>query len=346
MKLLDADLNMENLYLKKDAKTGLIAIIAIHNTKMGPALGGCRFVPYPSVDAAMLDAIKLATAMTYKSTMAGLPLGGGKSVIISHSGISDRKKLFEVFGHFVDELNGLYITASDSGTNEEDMRVIATRTTHVTSINKRNETNDDTAYMTAAGLVKAMEAAVHFKLGKSQLEGVRVAIQGLGSVGYILAQMLLAKGAELSVCDVNQTLLEQVNRKIKVKTVAVDQIMQIEADVFSPCALGGIIDYAAIAKINAPIICGAANNQLAEAAIDEVLFKKGILFVPDYIANAGGVICAAAQAGVISKEVSYQKVDNIYASVMNILQTSADLAIPTSALANSLAEKQFMSEQA
>ncbi len=342
MKLLHTDLAVENVYIKQDIKTGLIGIVVLHNTKNGPALGGCRFVSYPSVDAAVLDAINLATAMTYKSSMAGLPLGGGKSVVIAHPGIKDRNQLFESFGEFVEELNGRYITASDSGTNEEDMHVIATKTKHVTSINKRKENNDSTAYMTASGVVKAIEAAVQFKLNKNKLDGVHIAIQGVGSVGFLLTQMLVEKGAKITICDINEKLVHQISHTFGVNSVSLDHIAKIECDIFSPCALGGIVNQSMIETLKAPIICGAANNQLADKSIDEILHQKNILYVPDYVANAGGVICAAAQAGVISKESSYQKVDYIYDSVLNILNLSLDSRRPTYAVANHLAEQLFL----
>lgn len=342
MKLFNEELHMENLYLKQDEKTGLIAIIAVHNTKMGPALGGCRFVRYSSVDDAMIDAMRLAKAMTYKSSMAGLPLGGGKSVIVLHPGISDRTKLFESFGEFVESLKGKYITASDSGTSEEDMRIVATRTHYVTSINKSNEKLDDTAFMTATGLVKAIEAAVARKLEKENLKDVHIAIQGMGSVGYLVTNMLLEKGAKITICDTNQKLIAERTKNIPVKIVDPAEITAVECDVFSPCALGGIINQSFLKMNKAPIICGAANNQLQDPAVGEALFKQDVLFVPDYVANAGGVICAAAQAGVISKEDSHQKVNNIYNSVSKIIEMSADLKLPPYVIANDLAEATFL----
>lgn len=342
MKLFNADLDVKNLYIKRDESTGLIAIIALHNLKNGPALGGCRFVSYMSVDDAIADALKLAKAMTYKSAMAGLPLGGGKSVIISHDGIKDRQKLFESFGEFVDQLKGEYITASDSGSNEGDMRIIATKTKHVTSINRHSDHADDTAFMTSCGVVKAIEAAVQSKLGKPDLNGIHVAIQGIGSVGFLLMNMLLEKGAVITITDKDQQVLAERTKGLNVKTVAPEQITEVACDVFSPCALGGILSPSVIAKINAPIVCGAANNQLQALECSDLLKQRNILYIPDYVANAGGVICAAAQAGVITREDSHQKVDGIYALVKKVIDRAKEIDLSTQLVANQLAEERFM----
>ena len=341
MKFLNTDFEMEDLHIKQDLATGMIAIIAIHNLNNGPALGGCRFVSYPSVDAAILDAMKLARAMTYKSAMAGLPLGGGKAVIISHPGITDRKKLLEVYGDFVNSLNGKYITASDSGTNEDDMKIVATRTRFVTSINKRSDLTDDTAAMTAAGMMRAIEAAVYYRFNKNDLQDIHVAIQGVGSVGNRLAKLLLEKGARLTITDKNKNALEACARELSATVVEPEKILEVPCDILSPCALGGVIHEGVIDNVKAAIICGAANNQLQSIQDGETLRTKNILYVPDYVANAGGVICAAAQAGVITKEDSYQKVSDIYQSVLEVLNTSNELALSTDIVANKIAEERF-----
>jgi len=341
MKFLDAELDVKNLHIKQDAATGLIAIVALHNLTNGPALGGCRFVSYATVDDAIRDAMRLARAMTYKSAMAGLPLGGGKSVIISHPGIKDKTKLFEQFGDFVDSLGGQYITASDSGTSEAEMRIVATRTKYVTSINKSSESLDDTAYMTSTGLVRAMEAAVAYRLNKDSLSGVRVAIQGAGNVGYLVAQMLLEKGANVVITDKNTELLAKRADELAIDTADPEAITEMDCDIFSPCALGGVINTATIQKLKAPIICGAANNQLHDTAAGEQLYESNILYIPDYVANAGGVICAAAQAGTITKDESWHKTQNIYDSVTNVVSLSREMKKPTNLVANYLAEQKF-----
>lgn len=341
MKLLNAELDVKNLYIKQDAATGLIALIAIHNTTNGPALGGCRFVNYATVDDAISDVTRLARAMTYKSAMAGLPLGGGKSVIISHPGIKDKQKIFEQFGDFVETLNGEYITASDSGTSEAEMKIVATRTKHVTSINKSSESLDDTAYMTSVGLVRAMEAAVAYRLNKDSLSGVRVAIQGAGNVGYLVAKMLLEKGANVVITDKNEALLAARASELSIDTTVPDAIAEMDCDIFAPCALGGVMNNATITKLKAPIVCGAANNQLQDQAAGEQLHASNILYIPDYVANAGGVICAAAQAGTISKDESWNKMLDIYESVTNIVSLSKEMQKPTHFVANYLAEQKF-----
>ena len=278
-----------------------------------------RFVPYSSIDDAVLDAMKLARAMTYKSAMAGLPLGGGKAVIIHRPEIKDRSKLFEAYGDFVNSLNGKYITACDSGTIEEDMRIVATRTPFVTSINKSNEESDDTVAMTAIGMLRAIEAAVAYRYQKDNLDGIHVAIQGVGSVGFKLAKLLLEKGARLSLADKNKEILLTRAKELSANMVEPDKITEIECDIFSPCAFGGVLNESSIRTMKAAIICGAANNQLQTKTDSETLRQKNILYVPDYVANAGGVICAAAQAGVITKEESCQKVMDIYHSVLKVL---------------------------
>lgn len=341
MNLFNNDFYVQNLHIHQDAETGMIAIIALHNLNNGPALGGCRFVSYNTVDEAVMDAMNLAKAMTYKSAMAGLPLGGGKAVIIARPEIKDRKKLFEVFGDFVNTLNGSYITASDSGTNEEDMRIVSTRTRYVTSINRSNQLTDDTAAMTASGMLKAIEAAVKFRFKSDSLDGVRVAIQGVGSVGFRLGRLLAEKGARLILTDKNEDLLSSTARELSADTVNPDEIAAVDCDIFSPCALGGVVNEATIKHMKAAIVCGAANNQLQSIKDNELLEKKNILYVPDYVANAGGVICAAAQAGVITKEESYSKVKNIYYSVLEILKASTESAIPSQLVANAMAEKRF-----
>ena len=341
MKLFDADFFMQNLHVHQDAETGMIAIIALHNLNNGPALGGCRFVSYNTIDEAIIDAMKLARAMTYKSAMAGLPLGGGKAVIINRPEIKDRKRLFEAFGEFVDTLNGRYITASDSGTNEDDMRIVSTRTSHVTSINKSNELTDDTAAMTASGMMYAIEAAVKFRYQKASLDGIHVAIQGVGSVGFRLGKLLREKGARLTLTDKDQALLANCARELSANMVNPDEITSVDCDIFSPCALGGVVTAKVIHDMKAAIICGAANNQLQTQLDNDLFKKKNILYVPDYVANAGGVICAAAQAGVITKEESYSKVKSIYDSVLEVLKQSYEAAIPSHLVANEIAEKRF-----
>lgn len=341
MNFLNKEFDIKNLFIKQDKASGLIAMIAIHNTKNGPALGGCRFVHYANIDDAVNDVIRLAKAMTYKSAISGLPLGGGKSVIISHPGISDRQTLFEQFGEFVESLRGEYITASDSGTSEADMKIVATKTNYVTSINKRSDLTDDTAFMTATGVIRAMEAAVLYKLGKESLNGLHVAIQGVGSVGYLITKMLLERNARVTITDKNQTLVNRYQNELAIHAVNINDISELSCDVFAPCALGGILNSSVISKIKAPIVCGAANNQLEAFEDGDELFKRNILFIPDYVANAGGVICAAAQAGVISKEDSYSKVTGIYDSVMKIIDLSNKEKQPTHKIANSLAEQYF-----
>lgn len=342
MKLFNAPLKIENLIIKQNPSVGMTAIIAIHSLKRGPALGGCRFVSYDSVDAAMMDAMKLAEAMTYKSAMADLPLGGGKSVIINHANIRDRAVLFRYFGEMVDSLNGQYITATDSGTTEEDMKIVANKTKHVTSISKTKTAQDDTASMTANGVLRAIQAAVKHKFKRDDLEGIHVAIQGVGSVGYLLSKLLIAQGAKLTIGDKNQQALARCQAEFAANVVNADHITSVACDVFAPCALGGVIHSDMIGYLNTPIVCGAANNQLRHAEDGELLRQKGILYLPDYVVNAGGLICAAAQSAIISMQDSIDKVNAIYDSALEILNAAQHLQLATNVVANQLAEARFV----
>lgn len=341
MQLLNTPVELENLYIKNNNSLGFVSIIAIHNTKNGPALGGCRYVNYSSVDDAIKDAMNLAKAMTYKSAMAGLPLGGGKAVILSYAKNTDRAKLFGAFGDFVNELKGEYITASDSGTTENDMRIIAEHTKYVTSISNPEGIYYDTADMTANGVLRAIEAAVHYKIAGDSLNGIRVAIQGIGKVGLLLAKKLKDKGAKLILTDINQDISEKCAQNLQALSVHPEEINEVECEVFSPCALGGVINVATAEKLKASIICGAANNQLSSNEVGAQLLERKILYVPDYVVNAGGVICAAAQSGIISRNALLEKIDNIYNSVIQICKVSDQKSLPTHVVANKLAEGKF-----
>ncbi len=328
----------EDIYMHNDKDIGCLFIVAVHNTKNGPALGGCRYVQYDSVDSALKDAMRLSRAMTYKSAMAGLPLGGGKAVILQHSQQADRKLIFQSFGNFINTLNGQYITASDSGTNEEDMKIIAQSTPFVTSIGSAASKTDNTAEMTALGVLNGIKAATHYRMAKSSLKDMVILIQGVGSVGSILARNLSALGAKLILTDKNHNLAKKVAHEVGAKVVDVQYATQTECDIFSPCALGGVLNQDSINKLNCKIICGAANNQLAAEEDDYALFNRDILYIPDYAVNSGGVICAAAQYGVMPKSEISPKMNNIYNSVLKICEISKQQRLPTYRVANELIE--------
>src|SRR6478672_9567419 len=247
-----------------DKSTGLKAIVAIHDSRLGPALGGCRFIEYDTDEDAVIDALRLARGMTYKAALAGLAHGGGKSVIIRPKGRFDRVALFRAFGEFLEDLRGHYITAEDSGTGLEDMEVIRSVTRNVTGVDPAHGGSGDPSPFTALGVRRGIEAAAKFKLGKASLEGVHVVVQGVGHVGYYLCMELHASGAKLTVADVDALKAERAVRDFGAKTVPIDQIFNVECDVFAPCALGAGLNDQTIPTLRTPIVAGAANNQLAE----------------------------------------------------------------------------------
>jgi leucine dehydrogenase len=284
---------LQELHIKVDPETGLRAIIAIHNTNLGPSLGGCRCVEYPDVGSAFYDAIRLAEGMSYKAAIMNLPLGGGKSVLLKPKEIKDRKAYFKAFGRFVQALNGRYITAEDSGTTAQDMDAIFEETSYVTGLSKGTldpNSSDDPSPYTALGTFLGIEATVAQQFGHKDFSKLHVAIQGVGSVGFKVAKHLHERGARLSVTDTNQAQLERCKTEFNATIVPTDQIHAVDCDVYAPCAYGAIINHRSIPEIKAKVIAGCANNQLETPAHGKILQEKGILYAPDYVINAGGLI--------------------------------------------------------
>lgn len=327
-----------DLHFKVDPETGMKAIIAIHSTKLGPALGGCRFIEYPNTAAALNDAMRLARGMSYKAASVNLPLGGGKSVIIKPKGPFNRTGYMHKFGEFIQELNGRYITALDSGTLLSDMDIIAEHTDYVASLSKYN---GDPSPSTAKGVLRGIQAAVAFKLGKDNLKGIHVAIQGLGHVGYLLAKHLRELGATLTVADISPAVVELAVKELGAKTVSTDAIHKVPCDVFAPCALGAIINDITISQLQTTIIAGAANNQLAHSFHGKKLHDKGILFAADYVINAGGLIFAAAKYLHTPEEKINDQIDGIYTSLTEIFTRSAKDNLPASEIADTLAKEKL-----
>lgn len=325
-----------DVHFKVNPKTGLRAIIAIHNTKLGPALGGCRFLEYPNTGAALYDVMRLARGMSYKSACAGLPLGGGKSVILKPKHIADKRAFFESFGEFVQELGGRYITADDSGTGVEEMDAILERTSYVAS---GSRFEGEPSPYTAFGVKHGIDAAVLFKLGKASLENVHVAIQGVGKVGYFLAERLAKAGARLTVADVNEASCEKAKKELGATVVSIKDIHQVECDVYAPCALGASLNDHTIPQIKASIVAGAANNQLAHHQHGVTLFERGILYAPDYIINAGGVIHCAYQYDATMVENREKQIARIYDTLLTIFERSAAEAKSTDQVADCMAEE-------
>ena len=329
------------VHFKRDKATGLQAIIAVHDSRLGPALGGCRFLHYDRDEDAVIDALRLARGMTYKAALAGLAHGGGKSVIIRPKQHFDRVALFHAFGKFIDDLRGHYITAEDSGTGLEDMEVIRTVTKHVTGVDVSHGGSGDPSPFTALGVRRGIEACVELKLGKKSLEGVHVAVQGVGHVGYHLCKELHAQGAKLSVADVDPLKAERAHREFGAAIVPLDEIFGIACDVLAPCALGSALNDKTIPQIKAKIVAGAANNQLAEPRHGDDLHARGILYAPDYAINAGGLVNVAQEVLGYDADKARAKTMQIFDTIKDISERSAKLGSPTYRIADIMVEEKL-----
>jgi leucine dehydrogenase len=280
---------LEALHLAHDPATGLKAIIAIHNTRLGAALGGCRYLAYPDDDSAIRDAIRLAQGMSYKAALAGLEQGGGKAVIIRPPHVDNRGALFEAFGRMIESLGGRYITAVDSGTSSADMDCIAQQTNHVTSTTAAG----DPSPHTAMGVYAGIRATALARLGSDDLQGLRVALQGLGNVGYALAEQLAADGVELFVSDLDPGRVQLAVEQLGAHPVSSEELFSTPCDILSPCGLGGVLNSQTVSELHCAAVAGAANNQLASAGVADELEARGILYAPDYVINSGGLIYVA-----------------------------------------------------
>lgn len=280
---------VQTLHLVVDPETGLKAVIAIHSSQKGPALGGCRYLSYPDEQSAIEDAIRLARNMSYKAVLAGLPHGGGKAVIMRPAHVANRAALFEALGRFIETLDGRYITAVESGTSSEDMDCIAQHTQHVTSTTAEG----DPSPHTAMGVFAGIRATAMARLGSDNLEGLRVAIQGLGHVGYALAEQLHAAGADLLVSDIDSGKVQLAMAQFGAHPIACEALLNTPCDILAPCGLGAILNSKSVAQLRCAAVAGAANNQLSNAQVADQLEKRGILYAPDYVINAGGLIYAA-----------------------------------------------------
>lgn len=332
-------LNYGELHIKVDSETHLRAIVAIHNLKRGPAIGGLRFIHYDTTDEAIVDVLRLGRMMSYKAAIHNLPHGGAKSVIIKPKHYN-RETCLEKFGEFVESLGGSYITAMDSGTSAEDMDVIARRTRYVTCTTG-SDSSGDPSPLTALGVRRGIEAAVKFKLQRDSLEGIHVAVQGAGHVGHALLKELHDRGAVLTVCDVNQRLIERAADEFNATIVSTDQIYDVKADVFAPCALGAILNLKTIPRLRVSIVAGSANNQLAHAHHGQVLHDRGILYAPDFVINAGGLIHVAVVYDHGNLERSQRQIEDIYFTTLEIMERARAEDRPTSEIALQMAEEKL-----
>lgn len=329
------------VHVARDAASGLRAIVAVHDTRLGPALGGCRFLAYQHDEDALVDALRLARGMTYKAALAGLPHGGGKSVLIRPSGHFDRVALFRAFGRFLEGMRGHYITAEDSGTGLEDMEIIRGVTQWVTGVDPSHGGSGDPSPFTALGVRRGIEACVKFALGRESLDGLRVAVQGVGHVGYHLCKELHAAGAKLAVADVDPLKAERAERELGATVVPLDEIFDVECDVLAPCALGSALASHTIPRIKAKIVAGAANNQLATPRSGDDLHARGILYAPDYAINAGGLVNVAQEVVGYDAEKSRARVMRIYDTIWEIAERSKKTGTPTYRVADMMVEERL-----
>lgn len=338
--------NHEQVSFVCDPETGLRAIIAIHNTSRGPALGGCRMFPYASDEEALRDVLRLSRGMTYKSALANLDLGGGKSVIIGDPRKFKTDALLEAMGRCIDKLGGQYIAAEDSGTSVADLKVMGRQTMHVAGVASRpsfdgNPSDGDPSPATAYGVFVGLQAAVKHRLGRTDLTGLKVAIQGVGNVGYRLAQRLKEAGAELWVYDIHRENMDRAVHELGAHPATAEEILLLPVDVIAPCAMGAILNDQTIPKLQARVIAGAANNQLAEPRHDRILQQAGILYTPDFVLNAGGIIDVSYEQGRQDAARVRAHVEAIGTTLSEIFTRSQRDQRPTGEIANELAEERF-----
>ena len=328
----------EQVIFCRDADAGLRAIIAIHSTALGPAAGGCRMWPYASEEDALTDVLRLSRAMSYKNALADLPLGGGKSVVIADPSKDKTEALLQAFARQVDALGGRYLTAEDVGVGIADVEVMARVSKHVFGL----PSTGDPSPFTARGAYQGIRAAVRCKLGREELAGLSVAVQGVGRVGFELARLLHEAGARLIVTDADAATLERSVSTFGAVPVGVDAIYGQEVDVFAPCALGGVLNDDTISKLQAPIVAGVANNQLAEDRHGQILHDKGVLVAPDYVVNAGGMLNGSGDIfGSYDVSKVLPRIDNIYATTLTILERSLAEDRPPHFIADELARQKI-----
>ncbi|WP_374163297.1 Glu/Leu/Phe/Val dehydrogenase [Arcticibacter sp. MXS-1] len=332
----------QNVVFCSDEDTGLQAIIAIHDTTLGPALGGTRMWSYKTEADALQDVLRLSRTMTYKAAISGLNLGGGSAVIIGDSRTDKTEALMRRFGKFIKNLNGSFITAEDLGTNPRDMEYIRMETQYVTGVPESMGGAGDPSPVAAKGVVMGIKACVREMFGNDSLAGRSIAVQGIGQVGENLVYLLREENAKVYVSDINEERLIQVARKYGAEAISNNNIFDLEFDVYAPCALGGTINSATIPRMKCSIIAGSANNQLADEELHgQMLLDKGILYAPDYLINAGGMINCYSELTGYSRKRTAQLAENIYSATRKVLKKSKEENIPAMKAANIIAEKRI-----
>jgi leucine dehydrogenase len=320
---------------------GLKAIIAVHNTVLGPALGGLRMWPYKTEQDALNDVLRLSRGMTYKNAVAGLNIGGGKAVIIGDPAKDKSEALFRAFGKFVDSLSGRYITAEDVGIDVNDMEYVYRETEYVTGVHQVHGGSGDPSPFTAYGTMQGLMATLNRKFGDEEVGRHSYAVQGLGHVGMEFVKLLRERGAKIFVTDINKALVDEAVDRYGAEAVSPDEIYDVPAEVYSPCALGGTVNAQTLPRLKAKIICGAANNQLADNAIGEEVQKRGILYAPDYAVNAGGVMNVSLEIDGYNRERAMRMMRTIYHNLGRIYEISDRDGIPTFKAADRLAEERI-----
>jgi leucine dehydrogenase len=331
--------NHEQLLFCNDNATGLKAIIAVHNTVLGPALGGTRMWMYNNEMEALNDVLRLSRGMSYKNAISGLNLGGGKAVIIGNSRTDKNEALFRRFGKFVNSLGGKYITAEDVGISPIDMTWVSMETKHVVGLPGKS---GDPSPVTAYGVYMGMKASAKIQFGSDSLNGKKVAVQGAGHVGEYLVEHLTNEGAKVYICDIQEDTLKKVAEKYKATVVGIDDIYDVDMDIYAPCALGATVNDETLKRLKCSIIAGSANNQLKdEEKQGKIVMERGIVYAPDFAINAGGVINCYCEVAGLSNEWSMQKSEEIYQTVFNIVKRSQEAHVPTYQIANKMAEERI-----
>lgn len=332
----------EQVVFCSNPEAGLRAIIAVHNTTLGPALGGVRMMNYENVEEAMNDVLRLSRGMTYKAAIAGLNYGGGKGVIIGDPSTQKNELLFRTFGKFIDGLAGRYITAEDVGTNVKDMEYVRMETKYVTGISKALGGSGDPSPVTAYGVYVGMKACAREKWGNDSLRGRKIVIQGAGHLARYLCEHLYSEGAELYIADIVDDKIKKVLETVKAYVIKPDEIYDVEADIFSPSALGGVINDNTIPRLKCEIVAGGANNQLEdEDKNGKMLLDKGILYAPDYVINSGGLINVANELEGYRQDRAMKQAESIYEIVRKVFAISKEQNIPTHLASNKLAERRL-----
>lgn len=329
----------EEIHFHYDQKTGLKSIIAIHSTKRGPALGGCRFYPYMSEEDGLKDVMNLAQAMTNKAALAGLPLGGGKSIIFGDPKTEKNEALMESFGQFVDRLGGQYITSVDSGTTPEDLNVILRQTKNVTGFTPEFGGAGDPSPMTALGVFEGIRACIHHVFGTDEWKGKKIAIQGVGNVGHTLSKMLKDAGASIVITDRDENKAKKLASELGSEYVSPEQILEQKCDVLAPCAMGGVIDDKTIEKLHCKIVAGAANNPLSSMEVAEKLHVKGIVYAPDFAINAGGLIHVAQELKGYDPIKTEKKTREIYTTILKIVERAKKENVASAIVARRMAKE-------